>query len=120
MRALRVPQRWEEVSWLYAAYSGPIVSALDEGRIGEALTRFTGLHPPLWFVLHALSERLAPVPILWMGGSALASALAVFALRRWPIAAAAAATFSGAAPLRRRGQQLPALGLLCGGAVGAS
>jgi len=87
-----VPQRWEEVSWLYAAYSGPIVSALDEGRIGEALTRFTGLHPPLWFVLHALSERLAPVPILWMGGSALASALAVFALRRWPIAAAAAAT----------------------------
>ncbi len=92
LRALRVPQRWEEVSWLYAAYSGPIVSALDEGRVGDALTTFTGLHPPLWFVLHALSERYAPVPILWLGASALASALAVFALRRWPVAAAAAAT----------------------------
>jgi hypothetical protein len=34
----------------------------------------------------------APVPILWLGASALASALAIFALRRWPIAAAAAAT----------------------------
>ncbi|MEY3211615.1 MAG: hypothetical protein RIT28_2096 [Pseudomonadota bacterium] len=92
LRALRVPQRWEEVSWLYAAYSGPIVSALDAGRVGEALTTFTGLHPPLWFVLHALSERYAPVPLLWLGASALASALAVFALRRWPVAAAAAAT----------------------------
>ena len=104
-----MPQRWEEVSWLYAAYSGPIVSALDEGRIGEALTRFTGLHPPLWFVLHALSERLAPVPILWMGGSALASALAVFALRRWPIAAAAAATTAGERPYAAEVNNYPLL-----------
>ena len=107
-----MPQRWEEVSWLYAAYSGPIVSALDEGRIGEALTRFTGLHPPLWFVLHALSELYAPVPILWMGGSALASALAVFALRRWPIAAAAAATSAVQLPYAAEVNNYPLLACL--------
>ncbi|MCK6524298.1 hypothetical protein L6R49_23075 [Myxococcota bacterium] len=80
------------MSWLYAAYSGPILTTLEEGRVGAALTSFTGLHPPLWFFVHALSERFFPTPLLWLGGSALASALGVFALRRFPVAAAAAAT----------------------------
>lgn len=111
MRALRAPQRWEEVSWLYAAYSGPIVSALAEGRLGDALTTFTGLHPPLWFLLHALSERLLPVPLLWLGGSALASALAVLALRRWPVAAAAAATSAVQLPYAAEVNNYPLLAL---------
>ena len=111
LRALRVPQRWEEVSWLYAAYSGPIVRAMDEGRVGEALTTFTGLHPPLWFVLHALSELYAPVPILWLLSSATASALAVLALRRWPIAAAAAATSAAQLPYAAEVNNYPLLAL---------
>lgn len=106
-----MPQRWEELSWLYAAYSGPIVSALDEGQLGLALTTFTGLHPPLWFVLHALSERYAPVPLLWLGASALASASVIWALRRTPVAAAAAATSAAQLPYAAEVNNYPLLAL---------
>lgn len=92
LRGLQALLRWDEVAWMYAAYPGPTVDALEAGDWAGAL-RFVGLHPPLFPLLHAQSERWLPVPALWLGTSALASTLAVAALAwRWPVAAWVLAT----------------------------
>ncbi|RME27791.1 MAG: hypothetical protein D6798_03780 [Deltaproteobacteria bacterium] len=82
LRLLRLPPRWSVTAWLYAAYPADTVQALRDGRLGDALTTMTGLHPPLWPLLHAISELLAPVPLIWLLTSVLASTLAVFAIAR--------------------------------------
>ncbi len=73
MRALRLPNRWDEVAWLYSAYPSATVDALEAGDWGRLTTEFTGLHPPLWPLLHALWEWALPVPGLWLLSSALLS-----------------------------------------------
>ena len=82
--ALRLPRvvlRWDEVSWLYAAYDAPTVEALAAGDLLAAL-RFTGLHPPLYPLIHAALELVAPVPLLMLGVSAICSWLAVAVVAR--------------------------------------
>ncbi|MCB9795299.1 MAG: hypothetical protein H6741_21560 [Alphaproteobacteria bacterium] len=88
LRLLRAAARWDEVSWLYAAYPAPTVEALRAGRWAEALTGFIGLHPPAFNLLHAVQELIWPTPALWLLTSAAASLGAVALLRRWPLAAA--------------------------------
>ena len=93
LRLLRAALRWDEVSWLYAAYPARVVELLAAGRPFAAATTFTGLHPPLPGLLHALSERLLPVPALWLLGSAAASWVAVLLVaRRRPLAGLLLAT----------------------------
>lgn len=87
LRGLRAVVRWDEVAWQYASYPAATVDALESGQLVEALTRFTGLHPPLWPLLHGLTELLWPAPALWILGSALAGVGAVAVLGwRWPVA----------------------------------
>ena len=95
--ALRVPRalvRWDEVAWQYAAYNGPTLAALQDGRPIEALTGFVGLHPPLYPLLHSALTWLWPAPILWLLLSVAAS--------------------TGAVALTLRGGRLAALLLACG------
>lgn len=82
LRLLRVPNRWDEVAWLYSAYPASTADAWARGDLGAALTGFTGLHPPLWPLAHTLSEAWAPVPILWLLGAACASWVAVVSIAR--------------------------------------
>lgn len=66
---LRVPHglvRWEETAWRYAAYPAETLERVREGDLAGVLGTFTGLHPPLWPVLHSLLELWAPVPLLWL------------------------------------------------------
>lgn len=87
LRGLRAVVRWDEVAWQYASYPAATVDALEDGHLVDALTRFTGLHPPLWPLLHGLTELLWPAPALWILGSALAGVAAVAAVGwRWPLA----------------------------------
>ncbi len=81
LRLPRVPARWDEVSWLYAAYYEPAAEALTAGDLRGAL-RFVGLHPPLYTLLHAAITLVWPAPILWLLLSAAASTGAVVAIRR--------------------------------------
>ncbi len=81
LRLLRVPARWDEVSWLYAAYNAPTAEALRAGDLAGALG-FIGLHPPLYPLLHAGLELLYPAPLLPLLLSAAASLGAVWAISR--------------------------------------
>ena len=82
LRLFQACLRWDEVSWLYAAYPGATVDALKDGQVWTAMTSFTGLHPPLWPFLHAVSEIFLPIPALWLLSSALASLGAVYLICR--------------------------------------
>jgi hypothetical protein len=82
LRGLRIPLRWDEWTWHYAAYDARTWEALEEGRIWEALTTFSGLHPPLYPLLHSLQELLFPAPGVLLLASALLSLLAVVCVCR--------------------------------------
>jgi hypothetical protein len=85
LRLLRAAARWEEWAWRYSAYPGPTVDALAAGDPAAALTTWTGLHPPLWPLLHAASELLLPVPALWLlSGAALGTLGVGLVARRAP------------------------------------
>lgn len=94
LRALRVVARWDELTLAYAAYAEPVADALGRGQLLRAATTWVGLHPPLHPLLLGLSELVAPVPLLWLGGSAALSLLAVALVGRegGPLAAAVLAT----------------------------
>jgi hypothetical protein len=93
LRLVRAACRWEEWAWRYSAYPGPTVDALEAGDMAVALTTFTGLHPPLWPLLHAASELLLPVPALWLLGGALVGTMGVaLVARRAPLAGLLLAT----------------------------
>jgi len=85
LRALRVIARWHEDAWLYAAYPSDTVDAL---ALRTLPATFTGLHPPAWPLLHALTELLLPVPLVWLLTSAMLSTAAVALLARRSLAAA--------------------------------
>lgn len=82
LRLLRVPARWCANTWLYSAYPADTVELLRAGELGQALTTFTGLHPPGWPLLHAASELFAPIPLLWLLLSVLCSFGAVVLIAR--------------------------------------
>ncbi len=92
LRVLRAGLRWDEVAWQYAAYTGPTVDALTEGRLLDACTTWIGLHPPLWPLLHATQELLSPVPAIFLLTSAALSLIAVWAFRDRPLVALLLAT----------------------------
>lgn len=93
LRLLRLPLRWTEVAWQYAAYPAPTLAALRGGDYIGAMTGFTGLHPPLFSLMHAAEEAIWPAPGLWLMGSVLASLGAVAMMsRRHPLAALLLAT----------------------------
>jgi len=75
LRGGRALLRWEEVSIAYAAYQAPLVKAW--GDPGLLLDSWVGLHPPLYGLFHAAIEHFAPIPLLFLGFSALCSWLAV-------------------------------------------
>ena len=80
LRAGRALLRWEEVSIAYAAYQAPLVQAW--GDPGRMLDSWVGLHPPLYGLCYAVIEQLAPIPLLFLGFSALCSWLAVLFVYR--------------------------------------
>jgi len=93
LRLLRVPLRWDEWTWHYSAYDTRTTEALEAGQLWEALTTFSGLHPPLYPLLHSLQEILFPAPGLLLLASALCSLAAVACLARLqPLAALLLAT----------------------------
>jgi hypothetical protein len=93
LRVLRIPLRWDEWTWHYGAYDARTWEALEQGRIGEALTTFSGLHPPLYPLLHSLQELWFPAPGVLLLASALFSLAAVFFVcRLHPVAGLLLAT----------------------------
>lgn len=116
LRLLRMVVRWDEVAWQYASYPAATVDALERGELGAALTGFTGLHPPLWPLLHSLTELWMPVPWLWMGGSVLCSVGAVVLVgRRSPLAALVLATAPAQVHYAAEVNQYPLLMLVIAG-----
>jgi hypothetical protein len=78
LRLPRVFNRWDEWALHYAGYLNQAVDALQAGDIGTLLSSWTGLHPPLYSMVHAMLNQIWPAPILWLSFAALCSALAVF------------------------------------------
>lgn len=93
LRLGRSACRWEEWAWRYSAYPGPTADALQAGDISTALTGWTGLHPPLWPLLHAATEIVLPIPALWLlGGAAAGTAGVALVASRRPLAGLLLAT----------------------------
>jgi len=94
LRAMRVGARWDELTLAYAAYMEPLADALSLGHPSALPGAWIGLHPPLYGTIHAVLEVLWPVPLLWLGLSALASvgAVAVVGRAAGPVAALVLAT----------------------------
>lgn len=82
LRGLHGLARWEETAWRYAGYPAETVEQLAAGQVGAAPLQFTGLHPPLWPLLHATMELLAPVPLLWLAFGVACSVVAVALVAR--------------------------------------
>ncbi|MDP6934389.1 MAG: hypothetical protein QGG40_15795, partial [Myxococcota bacterium] len=105
LRILRVFNRWDEVTLAYAAYPEPTARALEEGRWLDAVTSWVGLHPPLHGLLHAFTEVLLPIPLLWLSMSAAATvgvillvAHATRSRQGWATASLVAAALLAVAP----------------------
>ncbi len=82
LRVLRLHVRWDEITLAYAAYAEPLAAALEGGQSSTLLSRWIGLHPPLWGGIQALFEVIAPIPWVWMGFSVLCSLAAVWVVGR--------------------------------------
>ena len=82
LRALRMHVRWDEITLAYAAYAEPLTTAMADGHPTALIGHWIGLHPPLWGVIHAAFELVAPVPWVWMGFSAVCSVGAVWVVGR--------------------------------------
>ena len=82
LRVLRMHVRWDELTLAYAAYPEPLVQAVEQGHPTALFGSWIGLHPPLWGIVHAVLEVLAPIPWVWMGLSVAASILAVCVIGR--------------------------------------
>lgn len=82
---VRIPRfivRWDEVAIAYAAYLAPTGQLVSEGRLGDAVSTWVGLHPPLYAILVALADLVWPAPAMWMGLS-LACSVAAVAVVTW-------------------------------------
>ena len=82
LRVLRMHVRWDEITLAYAAYAEPLTIAMADGHPTALIGHWIGLHPPLWGVIHAAFELVAPVPWVWMGFSAACSLGAVWIVGR--------------------------------------
>jgi hypothetical protein len=88
LRGLRVLCRWDEWSLHYAGYYEPVARSLSDGSWSSALSTWTGLHPPLYGLVHACLSGLHGAPLLWLLWSAAWSLVAVLAVAqsRHPLA----------------------------------
>ena len=82
LRLLRALCRWDEWALHYSAYYAPIRIALEDGDWSSVATTWTGLHPPLYGILHALMSAAFSAPAMWLAFSAGVSLLAVLAILR--------------------------------------
>ena len=82
LRVLRGLCRWDEWALHYSAYYAPIRLAFEDGDWSSMGRTWTGLHPPLYGILHALMSALFSAPGLWLAFSVGVSFLAVLALLR--------------------------------------
>ncbi len=80
LRLLRGLCRWDEWALHYAAYYSPVRLAAQAGDWVEAATTWTGLHPPLYGMIHTLLNEWFGSPAAWLGFSVCVSLLAVLAL----------------------------------------
>ncbi len=91
LRLLRAAQRWDEIALAYVAYWQAWGDAAARGAWGEALTTFTGLHPPGYaLVLHTVDWLSGHRPGAWLALSVACSLGAVWVIGRLAGAAAAA------------------------------
>lgn len=79
-RGLRFPLRWNQITFAYAAYYEPYVSALGssavEQSVRSALTHFIGLHPPLYSLVFTALYHASGAPGIYLVASGVFSSLA--------------------------------------------
>jgi len=80
LRGLRMLCRWDEWALHYAGYYQPMVRYLSGGRFEEAMNTWTGLHPPLYGIVHGAISWAYSAPGLWLLFSTLCSLVAVVAV----------------------------------------
>ncbi len=88
---MRVPRglaRWHEDAWRYSVYPSQVLHKLQSGLLQELPFTFTGLHPPAWPLLHAVTELASPRPMWWLVESIVLSTGAVVLLARRSVLAA--------------------------------
>jgi len=104
LQATRVPFRWNQITFAYAAYYREYVRIVElEGPVA-ALTTFVGAHPPGYSMLFAAMMAAAVPGGMWLAVSGAWSvsvvATAGRALREHPTAAVAAAAVLAVSPYR--------------------
>ncbi len=82
LRLVRAGLRWDEIALAYAAYQHAWVQAFVELDVAGMLTRWVGLHPPLYSLLFGLTERVWGAPLGWLLLGVLASTGAVWLVGR--------------------------------------
>lgn len=80
LQASRLPMRWNQISFAYAAYFGEYLWLVGENGWHTALTTFVGIHPPGYSLIFAAMAAAGASPLVWHGVSGLFSVAAVPAL----------------------------------------
>ena len=80
LQASRLPMRWNQISFAYAAYFGEYLWVIADQGWHKALTTFVGIHPPGYSLLFAGLAALGSSPLVWHGLSGILSVAAVPAL----------------------------------------
>ena len=82
LQASRLPMRWNQISFAYAAYFGEYLWIVGDQGWHKALTTFVGIHPPGYALLFAVLAALGSSPLIWHSLSAVLSVAAVPTLAR--------------------------------------
>ena len=90
LRVVRAGLRWDEIALAYAAYQQSGVEAFAAGDLAGMLTRWVGLHPPLYSLGFGISELVWGAPAGWLLLGVAASTAAVWMMGRAHGLAAAA------------------------------
>jgi len=77
LQASRLPMRWNQISFAYAAYFGEYMWFVGENGWHTALTTFVGVHPPAYSLLFAAMAKAGASPLVWHAVSGLLSVAAV-------------------------------------------
>ena len=77
LQASRLPMRWNQISFAYAAYFGEYLWIAGDQGWHKALTTFVGIHPPGYALLFAGLAALGSSPLVWHSLSAVLSIAAV-------------------------------------------
>gem|GEM_PF-1115548 len=77
LQASRLPMRWNQISFAYAAYFGEYLWVIEDQGFHKALTTFVGIHPPGYSLLFAALAALGSSPLVWHSFSGLLAVAAV-------------------------------------------